>query len=74
MPRQKINNRPCSIYNCDKYQANFRCLTQLAIRKAIVKQTIQQYPYLQIGQQVCHSHYMVIVENENIEHEKTTIP
>ena len=35
----------------------------LAIKKASTKGTLQQHPYLQIGQQICSAHYTAIVEN-----------
>ncbi|CAG8789343.1 22141_t:CDS:1, partial [Dentiscutata erythropus] len=38
-------------------------LTKLAMKKATTYKTIQQYSYLRIGQQICYSHYMSIVEN-----------
>ncbi|CAG8505159.1 755_t:CDS:2 [Cetraspora pellucida] len=74
MPRQKINTGPCSIYNCDKNQDNFQCLTQLAMKKAFDKKTIQRYPYLRVGQQVCNSHYMIIVKNGYTEHKSASVP
>ena len=75
MLRQKTNNGPCSVHNCDKNSYSFRCLTKLAMNKALVKGIIQQYPYLQTGQQVCNAHYMAfVIENERTEHEKAPIP
>ncbi|CAG8626337.1 15481_t:CDS:2, partial [Dentiscutata erythropus] len=53
---------------------NFRCLTQLAMKKAFDKKTIQQYPYLRVGQQVCNSHYMIIVENRYTEYKSASVP
>ncbi|CAG8819944.1 15790_t:CDS:1, partial [Racocetra fulgida] len=50
-------------YNCDKDSNIFQSLTKLVMKKATIYKTIQQYPYLRIGQQVCYSHYMSIVEN-----------
>ncbi|CAG8674114.1 25154_t:CDS:1, partial [Racocetra persica] len=72
---QKTNNGPCSVKNCDKDPNIFRSLTQLAMRKANANGTIQWYLYLQLGQQVCNSHYMFIVENEPThEHKDSPTP
>ncbi|CAG8812734.1 23296_t:CDS:1, partial [Gigaspora rosea] len=64
MPKQKINHGPCSVYNCVKSSNDFRCLTNLAIRKASTKGNLQLYPYLQPGNQICSPHYTAIVENQ----------
>ncbi|CAG8455052.1 21251_t:CDS:2 [Dentiscutata erythropus] len=64
MPKSKINHGPCSIYNCDKSSNDFRCLSNLAIRKASAKGNLRLYPYLQPGYQICSPHYTAIVENQ----------
>ncbi|CAG8716805.1 12465_t:CDS:2, partial [Gigaspora rosea] len=64
-------------YNYDKDSNVFRSLTKLAMKKATIHKTIQQYSYLRIGQQICHSHYMSIVENfqeRTYRHEDIPIP
>jgi len=38
----------------------------MAIEKASAAGTLQQYSYLQTGQQVCLPHYMVIVEPNRV--------
>ncbi|CAG8764537.1 21541_t:CDS:2 [Dentiscutata erythropus] len=63
MPKQKTNQGPCSIHNCDKESTIFRSLTDNAFAKALATGTLQQYSYLQIDQQICNAHYMEIVEN-----------
>ncbi|RIB02682.1 hypothetical protein C2G38_2149885 [Gigaspora rosea] len=64
MPKSKINHGPCSIYNCNKSSNDFRCLSNLAIRKASAKGNLRLYPYLQPGYQICSPHYTAIVENQ----------
>ncbi|CAG8604915.1 7883_t:CDS:2 [Gigaspora rosea] len=63
MPKQKTNQGPCSIYNCNKESTIFRSLTDNAFAKSLATGTLQQYSYLQINQQICNAHYMEIVEN-----------
>ena len=48
--------------NCDAKIGRFRRFTQLAYEKAQKKGTYASYDYLTIGQQLCHKHYMRIVE------------
>ncbi|CAG8482014.1 hypothetical protein C2G38_2207238 [Gigaspora rosea] len=64
MPKNKINHGPFSIYNCDKSSNDFRCLSNLAIRKASAKGNLRLYPYLQPGYQICSPHYTAIVEHQ----------
>ena len=57
------NYGPCSVQNCNYDQINrFRQFTLLACEKARKKGTYDSYTYLRIGQQLCHAHYMSIVE------------
>ena len=63
MPKQKVNQGPCSIHNCNKEFTKFRSLTDNAFAKALAAGSLQQYSYLQIDQQICNAHYMEIVEN-----------
>ncbi|CAG8729690.1 17800_t:CDS:2 [Dentiscutata erythropus] len=63
MPKQKTNQGPCSIYNCNKESTRFKSLTDNAFAKALAAKSLQQYSYLQIDQQICNAHYMEIVEN-----------
>ncbi|CAG8676030.1 30007_t:CDS:2 [Racocetra persica] len=44
------------------------------MKKAFDKKTIQRYPYLRVGQQVCNSHYMIIVENGYTEYKSASVP
>jgi hypothetical protein len=63
MPKQKTNNGPCSIRNCEKESTEFRRLTNNAVAKASAARTLEEYQYLQLGQQICLAHYMAIVES-----------
>jgi hypothetical protein len=62
MPKKKVNIGPCSVHNCTKNSKDFRRLSDSAVRKASAAGTLQQYSYLQTGQQICLPHYMIIVE------------
>ncbi|GES81508.1 hypothetical protein GLOIN_2v1872628 [Rhizophagus clarus] len=55
------NHGPCSVQNCNQV-SRFRQFTSLAYEKAQKKGTYEAYTYLRIGQQLCHNHYMSIVE------------
>jgi hypothetical protein len=59
------NEGPCAIYNCNKETRRFRRFTPLAYKKACEKGTYTSYRYLKVGQQICHIHYMNIVENSH---------
>lgn len=63
MPKAKTNKGPCCVHNCNKESNEFRRLTDNAMAKASAAETLKQYQYLQPGQQICHSHYMTIVES-----------
>jgi len=56
------NKGPCSVQNCDKKTSRFRQFTSLAYKKAQEKNTYASYAYLTIGQQLCHTHYMSILQ------------
>ena len=56
------NHSPCSVHNCNNQTSHFRQFTSLAYEKAQKKGTYEAYTYLRIGQQLCHNHYMSIVE------------
>src|ERR1044071_3501579 len=56
------NHGPCSVRNCNSQASRFRQFTSLAYEKAQKKGTYEAYTYLRIGQQLCHNHYMSIVE------------
>jgi len=55
---------PCSVANCDKKAQSFWSLTEAAYSKAIEKQTLIKYTYLEIGAIVCNLHYNDIVESD----------
>ncbi|RHZ53533.1 hypothetical protein Glove_441g50 [Diversispora epigaea] len=56
------NYGSCSIQNCNLKQNQYRQFTSLAYNKALKKGTYKMYPYLRVGQQLCYSHYLRIVE------------
>ncbi|RHZ86129.1 hypothetical protein Glove_54g36 [Diversispora epigaea] len=56
------NQGPCVIHNCDQKTNRFRVFTLLAYQKSREKCTFPSYSYLKVGQQLCHNHYMRIVE------------
>jgi hypothetical protein len=60
-----VNNGPCKVNGYDKNDPNkykFKGFTEYAKTKAISADTYQNYNYLQIGDQLCLSHYLSIVE------------
>jgi len=59
------NSGPCKVNGCDKNDPTkykFKRFTEYAKTKAIRADTYQNYNYLQIGDQLCLSHYLSIVE------------
>ena len=66
------NYGPCSVQNCNLQQDRYRQFTSLAYNKAQKKGTYKTYPYLRIGQQLCYSHYLQIVESDRNERPKTS--
>ncbi|POG73133.1 hypothetical protein GLOIN_2v1772906 [Rhizophagus irregularis DAOM 181602=DAOM 197198] len=56
------NHGPCSVQNCNNQVTRFNQFTSLAYEKAQKKGKYEAHTYLRIGQQLCHSHYMSIVE------------
>jgi hypothetical protein len=56
------NYGPCSIRNCNNKNSRFRQFTPLAYNKAKKNGTYKYYTYLRVGEQLCHIHYMQIVE------------
>lgn len=61
------NSGPCSIQNCNSQGPRFRLFTPLAHKKTQKNGTYKYYTYLRIGQQLCHTHYMRIVEADRNE-------
>ena len=57
------NHGPCSVRNCNSQVSRFRQFTSLAYEKAQKGETYEEFTYLRIGDQLCHSHYMSIVES-----------
>ncbi|RIB25131.1 hypothetical protein C2G38_2166665 [Gigaspora rosea] len=62
MPTGIKNFGPCLIINCTNANVKFRTITTLAYKKCYTKQTLKDYPYLEVGKQLCHSHYCKLVE------------
>ena len=60
------NFGPCSVINCVDTNVRFRVITELAYEKCLKNQTLQLYPYLEVGGQLCHSHYCKLVENAGL--------
>ena len=58
----KKNKGPCSIQNCNRNSTLFRKITSIAYNKAQNKGILEQYGDLKIGQEICYSHYLDIVE------------
>ncbi|CAG8595760.1 1936_t:CDS:1, partial [Cetraspora pellucida] len=53
---------PCSVQDCNITTNYFHKFTPVAYEKAPKRGTYISYAYLTIGQQLCHRHYMIIVE------------
>src|ERR1044071_10137905 len=67
------NNGPCKVKDCNNNDSNkhkFRKFTQLSKEKAIRTNTYQNYNYLQIGDQFCFSHYLLIIEADRNKNKK----
>ena len=60
MPKAK-NFGPCVVEGCESH-GPFRAFTEFSKTKAIINKTHEAYNYLQVGDQLCHSHYLLIVE------------
>jgi hypothetical protein len=69
MPNSKLNG-PCSVQGCTNTSSEFRRLTKRALEQASALQTLTQYPYLQLQQEICYLHYMQIVENSGSKRRK----
>ena len=67
------NRGPCSIRNCSGQVTRFRQFTSLAYEKAQKKGTYESYNYLRIGQQLCHTHYLNIVECDRNQKSETPL-
>jgi len=65
MPAKK-NFGSCSITNCIYKDVTFRLITELAYQKCQKESILETYSYLEIGNQLCYSHYCKIMEsNQN---------
>ncbi|CAG8710912.1 5630_t:CDS:1, partial [Dentiscutata heterogama] len=40
----------------------FRTITELVYNKCYTKEILEIYPYLKVGEQLCHLHYCKLVE------------
>ena len=63
----------CSVQYCNNTTGRFRQFTSLAYKKAQEKGTYTTYNYLTVGQQLCHTHYMSIVESDRNQKSKTPV-
>ena len=59
--------------NCINQTYHFRQFTSLAYKKAQKNETYEAYSYLRIGQQLCHTHYLNIVESERNKKSETPL-
>ncbi|CAB4487012.1 unnamed protein product [Rhizophagus irregularis] len=66
----KKNFGPCSVDNCTYRNVSFRLITELAYQKCQKENTLETYPYLEIGKQLCHLHYCKIVESNRNRNKK----
>jgi hypothetical protein len=57
----KKNLGPCAVKECNKPTNRFRTFTINCKRKAIAKETYNNY-HIEVGFQLCHSHYLEICE------------
>src|SRR5205823_14837922 len=57
----KKNLGPCAVKECNKPTKRFRTFTVNCKRKAIAKETYNNY-HIEVGFQLCHSHYLEICE------------
>nr|CAG8469001.1 14913_t:CDS:2 [Entrophospora candida] len=74
MPHKKLYG-PCSVLNCENNSPKFRTFTKVAYRKAVEKGTYPKCNYLKIGQEICFSHYLSIVEpDRSIKYRKNKLP
>jgi len=67
------NNDLCKVKDCNNNDSNkhkFKKFTQLSKENAIRTNTYQNYNYLQIGDQLCFSHYLLIVEADRNKNKK----
>src|SRR5438094_7858530 len=64
MPKAK-NVGPCVIPECNnKNTSRFRRMTDLAIEKIKSKDPEGQYNFIEKDNELCHEHYMKIVESD----------
>ena len=64
MPKPK-NLGPCAIPKCDyENTRRFRKMTELAIEKIRNKHSEGSYNFIKENDQLCHEHYMKIVESD----------
>ncbi len=59
----KKNLGPCSVVNCSYKDVSFRIITEFAYQKCKEGNMLEVYPYLEVGNQLCHPHYCKIVES-----------
>ncbi|CAJ0756986.1 13443_t:CDS:2 [Entrophospora sp. SA101] len=59
MSRPKIHG-PCVLEGCESHDP-FRKFTEAAKCSSIINKTYETYNYLQVGDQLCHLHYLSIV-------------
>ena len=58
------NLGPCNVLNCEAKDVLFRRFTKYGLSNAIGDSTYNDYNYLQINDQLCPQHYLLIVQSK----------
>nr|CAG8476011.1 14333_t:CDS:2 [Entrophospora candida] len=58
------NLGPCNVLNCEAKDVLFRRFTEHGLSNAIRDSTYNDYNYLQINDQLCPQHYLLIVQSK----------
>jgi len=60
MPRPKLSG-PCAVSNCTKHTPFYRTFSENAYKTAQQEETLHNFAYLEVGHQLCCTHYNNIV-------------
>ncbi|RIB15013.1 hypothetical protein C2G38_2193431 [Gigaspora rosea] len=58
----KLNKGPCNVRDCNNNTSHYYKFTENAFQKSKEKNTFDNYNYLSINDQLCDTHYLIIVE------------
>ncbi|CAG8781352.1 2964_t:CDS:1, partial [Gigaspora rosea] len=58
----KLNKGPCNVRDCNNNASCYYKFTENAFQKSKEKNTFDIYNYLSINDQLCDTHYLIIVE------------